>query len=203
MLSLWADAPNTSLTTSEANLKKDKTMSDYISMTAFGATYDTLDAAEADYQTVKDLYYGLGLMDTFDAAVVYKKDNGKVKIKDRHEQPTRQGAWAGAGWGLASGVVAALFPGVAIGSGLLAATAGTGAAYGALVGHAVGGMSRGDLKDLGELLDEGQAGLVVIAATDVGDRVADALKTAGKVVKKEIKADEKEFQKELKEASES
>ena len=176
-------------------------MSDYVSMTAFAAKYDTLNAAEADYQTVKDLYYGLGLMDTFDAAVLFKKDNGKVKIKERHEQPTRQGAWAGAGWGLAAGLVAALFPAVAIGGGLLAATAGTGAAYGALVGHAVGGMSRSNLKDLGELLDEGQAGLVVIAATDVGDRVAGAMKSAGKVIKKEIKANEKEFQKELKEAS--
>ena len=178
-------------------------MSDYVSMTAFAVRYDNLDDAEADYKAVKDLYYDLGLMDTFDAAVLYKKDNGKVKIKEKHEQPTRQGAWAGAGWGLAGGLVAALFPAVVVGTGLLAATAGAGAAYGALVGHVVGGMSCGNLKELGELLDEGQAGLVVIAATDVGDRVADALKGAGKVLRKELKADEKEFQKELKEAAEA
>jgi len=175
-------------------------MSDYLTMTAFGASYDSLDAAEADYQAVKDLYYGLNLMDTFDAAVLLKKDNGKVRIVKRHEQPTRQGAWGGAGLGLAAGLAVALFPAAALGAGLLAATTGAGAAIGALAGHVAGGMSRADLKDLGESLDYGQAGLVVIAATDVGDRVADALKSARKVVKKAVKADQKEFQKELKAA---
>jgi uncharacterized membrane protein len=177
-------------------------MSDYVTMTAFGAAYPTLDAAEADYEAVKVLYYGLNLMDTFDAAVLVKKDNGKVKIVKRHEQPTRQGMWAGAGWGLAAGLAVAVFPAVALGAGLLASTAGAGAAVGALAGHVVGGMSRSDLKDIGESLDYGQAGLVVIAATDVGDRVADVLKSAQKVVRKQLKADEKEYQKELKAASE-
>ena len=176
-------------------------MSDYVRMTAFGAVYDNLEAAEADYQIVKELYYGLGLMDTFDAAVLRKTEKGQVKIVDRHEQPTRQGAWGGAGWGLATGLAIACFPAVALGGGLLAATAGVGALSGALAGHVVGGMSRGDLKELGESLDDGQAGLVVIAATDVGERVANALKSAKKVVQKEIKADEKAFQKELKEAA--
>ena len=177
-------------------------MSDYVKMIAFGATYDSVDAAEAGYQSVKDLYYKLGLMDTFDAAVLMKKENGKVKLVKRHEQPTRQGAWAGAGWGLASGLVVALFPAAALGAGLLAATTGAGAAIGALAGHVAGGMSRGDLKDLGEALDNGQAGLVVVAATDVGDRVASLLKSARKVVTKDIKADQKEFKKELKAATE-
>jgi uncharacterized membrane protein len=169
-------------------------------MRAFGATYDSVDAAEADYQGVKALYYDLGLMDTFDAAVIKKKENGKVKIVKRHEQPTRQAGWAGAGWGLATGLVIALFPGAALGTGLLKTAVGLGAATGALAGHVAGGMSRGDLKDLGEGLDKGQAGLVVVTATDVGDRVAKALKSARKVITKDIKADQKEFKKELKEA---
>jgi uncharacterized membrane protein len=172
-------------------------MSDYVKMIAFGATYDSVAAAEADYQGVKDLYYGLGLMDTFDAAVLMKKENGKVKIVSKHEQPTRQGAWAGAGWGLATGLVIALFPAAAVGAGVLTAATASGAIIGALAGHAAGGMNRGDLKELGEALDIGQAGLVVIAATDVGDRVASALKSARKVITKDIKADQKELNKEL------
>ena len=64
------------------------------------------------------------------------------------------------------------------------------------------GISRADLKELGEGLDVGQAGLVVIAATDVGQRVEDAMNAASKVVKKEIKADQKQLEKEVKEASE-
>jgi len=177
-------------------------MSDYVTMNVYGGTYDSLDAAESDYEAVKALYYDLDLMDTFDAAVLTKKENGKVKIVKKHEQPTRQGAWAGAGWGLATGLAIALFPAAALGTGLLATTTGVGGLIGALAGHAAGGMSRGDLKDLGEALEIGQAGLVVIAATDVGDRVADAMKSAQKVVNKAVKADQKELEKELKAASE-
>ena len=33
-------------------------------------------------------------------------------------------------------------------------------------------MSRGDLKDLGESLDEGEAGLVVVAVSDMEAKVA-------------------------------
>ncbi len=68
-----------------------------------------------------------------------------------------------------------------------------------LAGHAVGGMSRHDLKDLGEALDDGEAGLIVITATDVGARVEAALNAAAKVVKKEMKADQKAIEKEIKE----
>lgn len=175
-------------------------MSDVVTMTVVGATYDSVEAAEADYESVKSLYYDLSLMDTFDAAVVFKKENGKVKIADKHEQPTLQGARSGAGWGLATGLVMVLFPAAAIGTGLLAATTGAGAAFGALMGHVVGGMSRDNLKTIGETLDYGQAGLIVVAATDLGDRVADALKTAQKIEKKAIKSDEKDLEKALEEA---
>jgi uncharacterized membrane protein len=174
-------------------------MKSLVTMTVFGATYDSLDAAESDYDAVKALYFDLDLMDTFDAAVLQKNKKGKVKILKKHEQPTRDGAWLGAGWGLATGLVAALFPAAAIGTGLLAVTTGAGAAIGALAGHAVGGMSRHDLKDLGEGLDVGEAGLIVITATGVGARVENALNAARKVIKKQIKADHKEIEKEIKE----
>ena len=176
-------------------------MSDYVTMRVFGGIYDSVDAAEADYDAVKELYYGLNLMDTFDAAVIKKNDKGKVKIVKKHEQPTRQGGWHGAGWGIATGLAVALFPAAALGTGLLAVTGGAGAAIGALAGHAAGGMDRDDLKELGEALDEGQAGLVVITATDVGDPVAAALTSAQKVVDKQIKKDQKELEKEIKAAA--
>jgi uncharacterized membrane protein len=167
---------------------------------AYAGTYASVDAAEADYEAVKSLYYDWDAVDTFDAAVLTKTDRGKVKIVKKHEQPTRQGAWAGAGWGLATGLVMALFPAAAIGTGLLAMTTGAGAALGALGGHVAGGMSRSDLKALGELLDEGQTGLVVIAATDVADRVADAMQSADRVLKADVKADQKDVERELEQA---
>jgi len=175
-------------------------VANYDTFMLFGAVYTDQSAAEGDYDAVKALYYGTDLIDTFDAAVVTKRDDGKVKILSKHEQPTRKGGWRGAGVGLATGAVVALFPAAAIGSGLLAATTGIGATLGAVAGHAVGGMSRSDLKDLGELLDAGQTGLIVVAASDMSKKVEDAIKRSDKVVEKELKADEDAISKEVDEA---
>jgi uncharacterized membrane protein len=95
---------------------------------------------------------------------------------------------------LATGLVVALFPFAAIGGGLLAATTGGGAILGAVAGHAAAGMSRGDLKELGETLDAGQAGLVVVAVADMGAKVERAMKHAEKLQQKEIKADTAEIE---------
>ena len=57
------------------------------------------------------------------------------------------------------------------------------------------GMSRNDLKELGEHLDKGQAGLVVIGVSDVGAKIEDAMKHAEKVEKKQLKADNEAIQK--------
>lgn len=155
---------------------------------AFAATYGSLEAAEADYEAIKSLYYDAGIIDTFDAAVIAKDDKGKVKIVKKHEQPLRQGAWVGGGLGLATGLTVALFPAVAVGAGLLWGT-GIGAGVGALAGHAAGGMSRSDLKELGEALDNGEAAVVAVAAAAVADRVAGALAGSAKVERRELQAD--------------
>ena len=84
--------------------------------------------------------------------MIQRRDDGKVKIARKHETPTRVGGVLGGGVGLATGLVVALFPFAAIGGGLLAATAAGGTALGALAGHAAAGMSRDDLKELGESL---------------------------------------------------
>ncbi len=145
------------------------------------ATYDDVDAAVADYEAVKALYYEVKTSHDFDAAVIAKDADGDVRIVKKHEQPTRHGAAVGLGWGLAVGVVAAIFPPVGIG--LVGAGAG-GAAIGGVVGHASGGMSWGDLKDLGEALDAGTAGLIVVYATDMADQVAANIKATNRIIDK-------------------
>ena len=100
----------------------------------------------------------------------------------------------GGGIGLATGLVVALFPFAAVGGGLLAATTGGGAILGAVAGHAAAGMSRDDLKALGEHLDAGQAGLVVVAISDMGAKVERAMKRAAKVEEKELRADPAEIE---------
>jgi Protein of unknown function (DUF1269) len=106
----------------------------------------------------------------------------------------------GGGVGLATGLVVALFPFAAIGGGLIALTTGGGAVLGALAGHAAAGMSRHDLKELGEHLDAGQAGLIVVGVSDMGSKIERAMKKAKKVEAKELKADTAEIEADAKSA---
>ena len=158
-------------------------------LVAFVGVYDSVEDAEADYQLVHDLHSEAGLIDAWDAAVIERRDDGKVKIVKKHETPTRVGGVLGGGVGLATGLVVVLFPFAAVGGGLLAATTAGGAVLGAVAGHAAAGMSRHDLKELGEHLDAGTAGLVVVAVSDMGAKVESSMKRAAKLEQKEMKAD--------------
>jgi uncharacterized membrane protein len=167
---------------------------------AYVGVYGNVADAESDYELVKDLHTEAGLIDAYDAAVIERRHGGKVKITKKHETPTRVGGVLGGGIGLATGLVVAIFPFAAIGGGLLAATTGGGAILGAVAGHAAAGMSRNDLKELGEQLDEGQAGLVVVAVSDMGSKVEQAMNKAEKIQTKEMKADNAEIEKDATEA---
>jgi len=167
----------------------------------YAGTYGDVDDAKADYDALKTFCTTEGVIDAYDAAVIERRKDGKVKIVKKHETPTRVGGVLGGGVGLATGLVIALFPAAAIGGGLLAATTGGGAVLGAVAGHAAGGMSRKDLKELGEQLDDGQAGLVVVAIADMGAKIEREMKKAQKVEKKELKADQHQLELDAKEAS--
>jgi uncharacterized membrane protein len=156
---------------------------------AYVGVYDNPADADTDYEAIKDLHSKEGLIDAYDAAVVVRRADGKVKITRKHETPTRAGGVLGAGAGLATGLVLALFPIAAIGGGLLAVATGGGAVLGAVAGHAAAGMSRKDLKELGEHLDSGQAGLVVVAVSDMEAKVERAMKQARKIEARQLKAD--------------
>ena len=164
----------------------------------YASTQDAID----DYEAIKDLHTDLGLIDAYDAAIVERRADGKVKIVKKHETPTRVGGVLGGGIGLATGLVIAIFPAAAIGAGLLAATTAGGAVLGAVAGHAAAGMSRGDLKDLGEQLDAGNAGLIVVGASDMESKIEAAMKKAEKREKKQLKADNAEIEKDAKEGKE-
>ena len=53
-----------------------------------------------------------------------------------------------------------------------------------MTGHASGGMSRTDLKELGETLDEGTAGLIVVYEANLAEQVAANIKAANKLISK-------------------
>jgi uncharacterized membrane protein len=163
---------------------------------AYVGVYPNVDDAEADYQLVKDLHTEAGLLDAYDAAVIQRRADGKVRITKQHETPTRVGGALGAGVGLATGLVVALFP--IAGLGLAVATTAGGAVLGAVAGHAAAGMSRSDLKELGEHLDAGQAGLVVVGVSDMGAKIEQAMRRAEKVQAKQLKADTDQIERDAK-----
>jgi len=58
--------------------------------------YSNEEDAVADYHAVRNLYTDLGIIDTFDAAVLTRDDHGKVNIVQRVEEPASHGE--GKGW---------------------------------------------------------------------------------------------------------
>ena len=167
---------------------------------AYLGVYGSVDDALGDYDAVKALHVEADLIDAYDAAVVERRDDGRVKIVKKHETPTRVGGVLGGGIGLATGLVVALFPAAAIGTGLLAGTTGGGALLGALAGHAAAGMSRKDLKEAGEQLDAGTAALVVVGASDLGAKVEAAMRRAEKVEAKQLEVDQAALERDAAEA---
>ena len=155
------------------------------------ASYGSVGDAEADLKRVRELYKELGTSHNFDAAVISKTKNGRVKIDKTFEAGKRHEALKGLGFGMAAGLVAALFPPVGIGAAVAAGGAG-GAAIGALVGHIQSGIPRGDLKAFADLLDPSEAALIVVYETKLADQVAKNIKAVKHLARRmaDLKADQ-------------
>jgi uncharacterized membrane protein len=166
------------------------------------ASYDSVSDAEVDYEAIKALYYDRGVSHDFDAAVIERDDEGKVRVVKKHEQPTRHGAAKGMKWGLAIGVASAILPGIGLLGGMVAGAAG-GAGIGAVKGHMEGGMDDDDLKKLGQVLDQGKAGLIAVYAANVADQIAASIKADNRAVSKAIDAKADELARQIKEAESS
>jgi uncharacterized membrane protein len=156
----------------------------------YAATYDEITDAEADYEAVFDLH-ALGAIGTFDSAVIRKDEDGKVHVT-KTEKPTQHGAWTGAGVGALVGI---LFPPALIGSAVVGATAG------GVIGHLRGGISRGDLKELGEELEAGNAAVIVIGESKIEEQLEKTMERADKIVEKQIDADAEELRREIEAAA--
>ena len=152
----------------------------------YAAVYDEIADAEADYEAVFELH-DAGAIGTFDSAVIRKDDDGKVRVT-KTEKPTQHGAWTGAGVGALVGLV---FPPAIIGSAIV------GAGAGGLAGHLSKGMSRGDLKDLGQELEAGSAAVIVLGESQIEEQLEKALARSNKVIQKQVDADADEFKREI------
>ena len=138
-------------------------------------TYSSEAAARADYDIVKDLH-AVDVVGTYDAAVITKDSSGKVHV-NKDEMATRHGGWGGAA---AGAVVGILFPPAILGTAIV------GGAVGAASGHIWRGISRSDVKELGELIDSGQAALLVVGASTLEQALDKAGLKAEKQVAKQL-----------------
>jgi len=156
----------------------------------YAALYDDVAAAEADYEAVFDLH-ALGAIGTFDSAVIRKDEEGKVRVT-KTEKPTQHGAWTGAAVGALVGII---FPPAVIGSAIV------GAGAGGLTGHLAKGLSRGDLKELGEELEGGTAAVIVIGESKIEEQLEKAVQHSVKLIEKQIDADADELKREIEAAA--
>ncbi len=153
-------------------------------------TYPNEAAARSDYDVVKDLH-AAGAVGTYDAAVVTKDDRGRVHV-NKDETATRHGAWGGAAVGAVVGI---LFPpSIIVG-------AAVGAAVGGVGGHLWKGMSRADVKEFGDIIDEGEAALVIVGESTLQQALDKAELKAEKHVAKELDVSSKDVDEAVQEAA--
>jgi uncharacterized membrane protein len=148
----------------------------------FIGTYPDKESARLDYDVVKDLHL-VGAVGTYDAAVVTKSESGKIHV-NKDETTTRHLAWGGIAVGALVGI---LFPPSII------ATAAVGGAVGGVSGHLWKGMSRSDVKELGDLIDNGEAALIVIGESTLRDAIEKAELRAQKHIAKELKVNSQDL----------
>jgi uncharacterized membrane protein len=118
----------------------------------FGAAYGDVGEAMADYAEMKDLHRD-GELGDYDAAIVTKEPSGMLIVSDADAGGRFRAGTKGAVVGAVLGLV---FPPSAIGMAALGAVAG------GTMGQVKRHLKRGDMKELGELLQPGESGIILV-----------------------------------------
>ena len=162
------------------------------------ATYADRQDCVSDYQTVMSAKTE-GEFDHIAAAVLTKDADGEVEV-ERHDSTAKHGAWGGALLGGALLVAAPVAAPVAIGAGAVGvgASAGVGggasmaglAGAGGLAGHFWHNIPKSKTREMGDLLEEGESGLLVVAVNKKGSDISPLLAHAKRsIIDDSTKAD--------------
>jgi hypothetical protein len=135
-------------------------------ITLAAARYSTRDAAVAGFDMVRDAHR-VGEFDHTAVAVLTKDESGKLQV-ERHDTTAKHLAWVGAALTVVAPVAAVGIVG--------------GAGAGALVGHFHHNIPKKDVEAIGELLESGQSGLIVVAVNKAGTDIEPLLSEAEKTV---------------------
>jgi len=133
-------------------------------ITLAAARYSSRGAAVNGFDMVWEAHRE-GEFDHTAVAVLTKDESGKLQV-ERHDTTAKHLGWVGA-------ALAVVAPGVGV-------VAGAGA--GALVGHFHHNIPKKDVEAIGELLESGKSGLIVVAVNKVGTDVEPLLAGADKTV---------------------
>lgn len=155
------------------------------------ATYDRVDEAQTDFMNVMAVHK-TGDLGHVAAAVLEKNPQGTLTVK-RHDTTAKHLAWGGA---LAGGLVGVLYPplGAVMLSGSFvggmavagAADAATLAGAGGIIGHYWHNISKKDLREMTDVLESGQAALVVVAVEKQPTDIESAITKATRKVSAKI-----------------
>ena len=118
-----------------------------------GAAYDDVGEAMKDFADMQEMHAG-GEIGAYDAAIVTKEESGMLVLSNGDSTGHFSGAKAGF---VVGAVLGAVFPPSILAMGAL------GAGAGAIAGSATKFIGRGDLKSLGELLQPGESGILLVS----------------------------------------
>lgn len=140
-----------------------------------GARYSTKAAAVNDYESIwaarRNSAFG-----HLSVAVLTKDETGELEV-ERHNSSTKKLAWGGAALGAALVLVAP-----PAGFAALAATGGTMAGAGAIVGHFWRSMDRETINQVGDLLRSGQSAILLVAVEPDGTDISSLLVNSDHIV---------------------
>ncbi len=158
----------------------------------YAAAYGSLADAKEDYEGIKELHKEKWI-GKYESALFTKNEDGSVKIHDTDATSRGRGLKIGAAIGAAVGLI---FPVTILAGALI------GGGAGLFGGHLSRGLKRDDIKELGDTLDAGEAGIVLVAIVTPDEGIDRFLKRAAKVMKKQVDADAEELKKAIDEAVE-
>jgi uncharacterized membrane protein len=156
----------------------------------YGAAYGSLADAKEDYEGIKELHKEKWI-GKYESALFTKNEDGSVKILDTDATSRGKGLKIGAAAGAAIGLI---FPVTLLAGALV------GGGAGLVGGHLSRGLKRDDIKELGDTLDTGEAGIILVAIVTPDEGIDRFLKRAAKIMKKQVDEDAEELKKAIDEA---
>ena len=148
----------------------------------FIGTYPDEVSARLDYDVVKDLHLA-GAVGTYDAAVVTKNTAREDPHQQRRDDHPTHGMGRNRRWRSGRHPVPAFDHRKRL----------VGGAIGGVSGHLWKGMSRSDVKELGDLIDKGEAALIVIGESTIQAALEKAELRAQTHIAKELKVRPKDL----------